>query len=56
MKKHLPLIATSTGFVSFIGIMYMMLNPDLPGIAVFLIYMLATFAGICGLYLIGRKK
>lgn len=56
MKKALPLLAMITGFVSFIGIIYMMLHPDLPNILVFLIYGLATCAGVCGLLLIGKKN
>jgi len=56
MKQHLPLIATLTGFLSFVGIWYMLFHPELPGIIVFIIYMLATCAGICGLYLMSQKK
>jgi hypothetical protein len=56
MKKSLPLIAMVSGFISFIGIIYMMLHPELPSILVFLIYGLATCAGVCGLLLIGKKR
>ncbi|MEH6307386.1 hypothetical protein RYH73_17185 [Olivibacter sp. CPCC 100613] len=56
MKKSLPLTAMITGFVSFVGIIYMMLHPELPSVLVFIIYGLATCAGLCGLLLMGKKK
>lgn len=56
MKRHLPLIATLTGLISFVGIIYLMLHPDSPAILVFLIYVLAACAGLSGLYLMKRKR
>jgi len=56
MKKHIPFVAMLTGFISFIGIIYIMLTPEVSGIIIFLIYILAACSGALGLYLIGKKK
>ncbi|MFC6099741.1 hypothetical protein [Olivibacter domesticus] len=56
MKRHIPFVAMLTGFISFIGIIYMMLTPSVSNIMVFIIYILAACSGVLGLYLMGKKE
>jgi len=56
MKKHIPFAAMLTGFISFIGIIYIMLRPEVPAVIIFLIYTVAACSGALGLYLMGKKR